>query len=156
DEAYTLVSGSENDFGPEAVAELLVQMENHRADMIVIVAGYPLLMDEFMEANPGLRSRFANRVEFPDYSNEELAKIFLAIAHGQGYPTSDDLVAALPDRIRLIPRGRGFANGRSARQLLEATLTQQSERLAGAGQVDAATLNALTAADLPAPDEAGV
>ena len=155
DEAYTL-TGEQGDFGSEAVAELLVQMENHRADMIVIVAGYPKLMDEFMETNPGLRSRFANRVEFPDYSNEELARIFLAMAHGQGYTTSDDLLAALPDRIRLIPRGRGFANGRSARQLLEATLTQQSARLAGIGRADAATLNALTAADLPAPDEAGV
>ncbi|QUQ71641.1 AAA family ATPase [Kutzneria sp. CA-103260] len=155
DEAYTL-TGEQGDFGAEAVAELLVQMENHRADMIVIVAGYPKLMDGFMETNPGLRSRFANRVEFPDYSNEELARIFLAMAQGQGYTTADDLVAALPDRIRLIPRGRGFANGRSARQLLEATLTQQSARLAGIGRADAATLNALTAADLPAPDEAGV
>ena len=53
------------------------------------------------------------------------------MAHSQGYTTSNDLVAALPDRIRLIPRGRGFANGRSARQLLETTLTQQSARLAG-------------------------
>ena len=155
DEAYTL-TGEQGDFGAEAVAELLVQMENHRADMIVIAAGYPKLMDEFMETNPGLRSRFANRVEFPDYSNEELAEIFLAMAHGQGYTTSDDLVAALPDRIRLIPRGRGFANGRSARQLLEGTLTQQSARLAGISRADAATLNALSAADLPAPDEAGV
>ncbi|MFC0545137.1 AAA family ATPase [Kutzneria chonburiensis] len=155
DEAYTL-TGEQGDFGSEAVAELLTQMENHRADMIVIVAGYPKLMDDFMETNPGLRSRFANRVEFPDYSNEELAKIFLAMAHGQGYTTSNDLVAALPDRIRLIPRGRGFANGRSARQLLEATLTQQSARLAGVQHADAATLNALTADDLPAPDEAGV
>jgi SpoVK/Ycf46/Vps4 family AAA+-type ATPase len=156
DEAYTLTSDQAGDFGFEAVAELLVQMENHRADMIVIVAGYPDLMDQFMETNPGLRSRFANRVEFPDYSNEELAAIFLAMAKGQGYTTSDDLVAALPDRIRLIPRGRGFANGRSARQLLESTLTQQSARLAGIGHADAATLNTLTAADLPAPDEAGV
>ncbi|HTI25389.1 MAG TPA: AAA family ATPase [Kutzneria sp.] len=155
DEAYTLM-GEAGDFGSEAVAELLTQMENHRADMIVIVAGYPKLMDEFMETNPGLRSRFANRVEFPDYSNDELAKIFLAMAHSQGYTTSNDLVAALPDRIRLIPRGRGFANGRSARQLLEATLTQQSARLAGIQHADAATLNALTADDLPAPDEAGV
>jgi SpoVK/Ycf46/Vps4 family AAA+-type ATPase len=157
DEAYTLAQGGgDKDFGPEAVAELLTQMENHRDDLIVIAAGYPKEMDEFMEANPGLRSRFANRVEFPDYSNEELSRIFLVIAKSQGYVPAEDLIAALPNRVRLIPRGRGFANGRSARQLLEATLGRQSSRLAVAQNVDAVALNQLVAADLPAPDESGV
>jgi SpoVK/Ycf46/Vps4 family AAA+-type ATPase len=68
DEAYELTPRSTNDYGAEAIAELLTQMENHRDELIVIAAGYPKQMDEFLDANPGMRSRFANRVDFPDYS----------------------------------------------------------------------------------------
>ncbi|EWM16531.1 ATPase [Kutzneria sp. 744] len=153
DEAYTLTEG---DYAAEAVAELLTQMENRRDDLVVIVAGYPKEMDEFMEANPGLRSRFANRVEFPDYSNEELAGIFRIMARGQGYELAEDLETALPQRITRIPRGRGFANGRSARQLLEATITRQSGRLATMGDIAPEALNLLVANDLPAPEDSGV
>ncbi|TVT37489.1 AAA family ATPase, partial [Amycolatopsis rhizosphaerae] len=154
DEAYNLVQDAENDFGKEAVAELLVQMENHRDDMLVIVAGYPREMDEFMESNPGLRSRFAGRVEFPDYDNGELAAIFEVMAEKQGYRLDPDMERALPEAVRRIPRGRGFANGRSARGLLETTIGKQSSRLASAPQADRAALALLTAADLPT--ESGV
>ncbi|MER6877268.1 AAA family ATPase, partial [Amycolatopsis sp. NPDC000673] len=115
DEAYNLVNDKDDDFGREAVAELLVQMENHREDLVVFAAGYPKEMDAFLESNSGLRSRFAGTIEFPDYSNDELAQIFRAMAKGQGYELSADLLAALPEAVRRIPRGRGFANGRSAR-----------------------------------------
>ncbi|GAA4546839.1 AAA family ATPase [Amycolatopsis samaneae] len=155
DEAYNLAGakGSNSDFGAEAVAELLVQMENNREDLVVIAAGYPQEMDSFLETNPGLRSRFANRVEFPDYSNEELEAIFRVMAEKQGYRLGEDLTAALPEAVRRIPRGRGFANGRSARGLLEAAVAQQSGRLVG--QPDA-ELDVLVAADLPASGESGV
>jgi SpoVK/Ycf46/Vps4 family AAA+-type ATPase len=155
DEAYNLVTGGNEDFGPEAVAELLVQMENRRDELVVIAAGYPKEMDEFLETNPGLRSRFANRVEFPDYTNDELARIFAAIADAQGYRLADDLVEALPARVRRISRGRGFANGRSARGLLEATISKQSGRLASGGPVPPGELDLLVAADLPDPAESG-
>jgi SpoVK/Ycf46/Vps4 family AAA+-type ATPase len=152
DEAYELAPRGDEDFGPEAIAELLVQMENHRDELIVIVAGYPKQMDEFLDANPGMRSRFANRVEFPDYSNDELAKIFESMAAAEGYHLAPDLVAALAARMARIGRGTGFANGRSARSLLEATLSAQSGRLAAnGGRADDAALSELTLADLPAP-----
>jgi SpoVK/Ycf46/Vps4 family AAA+-type ATPase len=150
DEAYELTPRSDNDYGAEAIAELLTQMENHRDELIVIAAGYPKQMDDFLDANPGMRSRFANRVDFPDYSNDELARIFALMAAGEGYQLADDLVAALPARMARIGRGSGFANGRSARGLLEATLSAQSGRLA-ATKADHAALNQLVLADLPAP-----
>ncbi len=152
DEAYELTPRADDDYGPEAIAELLVQMENHRDELIVIAAGYPKQMDEFLDANPGMRSRFANRVEFPDYSNDELARIFRAMAESEGYRLADDLVTALPGRMSRIGRGSGFANGRSARSLLEATLSAQSSRLAAIGPTaEGNALNQLTMADLPAP-----
>ncbi|WP_336161108.1 AAA family ATPase [Amycolatopsis sp. VC5-11] len=153
DEAYNLVNDKDDDFGREAVAELLVQMENHREDLVVFAAGYPKEMDAFLESNSGLRSRFAGSIEFPDYSNDELARIFRAMAKGQGYELSADLLAALPEAVRRIPRGRGFANGRSARVLLEAAIGKQSTRLTTDGGADLVTL---VAADLPQPGESGV
>ncbi|HEY3470503.1 MAG TPA: AAA family ATPase [Amycolatopsis sp.] len=156
DEAYNLVSGDDDDFGREAVTELLLQMENHRDGFVVFAAGYPKEMDEFLESNPGLRSRFAGRVEFPDYSAEELAGIFRSMAGSQGYRLADDLLAALPEAMRRIPRGRGFANGRSARGLLEAAIGKQSSRLAARPRTSADELATLVAADLPESGEAGV
>ncbi|MEU4671977.1 AAA family ATPase [Amycolatopsis sp. NPDC023774] len=118
DEAYRLALDKEDDFGREAVAEILLQMENHRDDLVVFAAGYPKEMDQFLETNPGLRSRFATKIEFPDYTSEELAGIFRVLAQGQGYELADDPLAELPEAMRSIPRGRGFANGRSARGVL--------------------------------------
>jgi SpoVK/Ycf46/Vps4 family AAA+-type ATPase len=156
DEAYNLVADDEDDFGKEAVTELLLQMENHRDDFIVFAAGYPKEMDRFMESNPGLRSRFAGRVEFPDYTNEELVRIFELMAGSQGYRLSAEFTQALPEAIRRIPRGRGFANGRSARGLLEATISKQATRLAGQPPSDPAALALLVPEDLPSPGESGV
>lgn len=156
DEAYNLVSDDGDDFGKEAVTELLLQMENHREDFVVFAAGYPKEMDEFMESNPGLRSRFGGKVDFPDYRNEELARIFELMATSQGYRLSEEFAAALPEAIRRIPRGRGFANGRSARGLLEATIANQATRLTAQPQTDTAALALLVPADLPAAGAAGV
>ncbi|WP_216902572.1 AAA family ATPase [Nocardia alni] len=153
DEAYTLVKeGDSSDFGIEAVEELLVQLENRREDLVVIVAGYTKEMEDFLDANPGLRSRFGNRVEFPDYSNDELARIFVSMAQGQQYRLTDELIAALPDRMARIGRGPGFANGRSARMLFEQTIANQSSRLT----TTEGDLQELTPADLPAPGTGGM
>ncbi|MBU3062892.1 AAA family ATPase [Nocardia sp. NEAU-G5] len=152
DEAYSLAKGDDADFGQEAIDELLVQLENRREDFVVIVAGYTKEMEDFLDSNPGLRSRFGNRIEFPDYSNDELAKIYVAIAKSQDYRLSDDLIAALPERMGRIPRGPGFANGRSARMLFEQTTSGQSARLSD-GEGD---LQELTLADLPAPGTGGM
>ncbi|HEY4460122.1 MAG TPA: AAA family ATPase, partial [Pseudonocardiaceae bacterium] len=156
DEAYELAPRSSNDYGSEAIAELLVQMENHRDELIVIAAGYPKQMDEFLDANPGLRSRFANRIEFPDYSNDELAKIYELMAKDEGYRLAPDLVGALPARMARVGRGEGFANGRSARILLEATIGAQSTRLAATQAQDPNALDQLLLADLPSAGTGGV
>ncbi len=156
DEAYELTPRSDNDYGAEAIAELLTQMENHRDELIVIAAGYPKQMDEFLDANPGMRSRFANRVDFPDYSNDELARIFQSMAAHEGYRLAPDLVTALPARMARIGRGSGFANGRSARALLEATLSAQSTRLAKVPKGTKPDLNLLLHNDVPATGADGV
>ncbi|HEX4226492.1 MAG TPA: AAA family ATPase [Pseudonocardiaceae bacterium] len=156
DEAYELAPRSSNDYGSEAIAELLVQMENHRDELIVIAAGYPKQMDEFLDANPGLRSRFANRIEFPDYSNDELAQIYQLMAKDEGYRLAPDLIGALPARMARIGRGEGFANGRSARILLEATIGAQSTRLAATQTQDPNALDQLLLPDLPSAGTGGV
>jgi len=156
DEAYNLVADDKDDFGKEAVTELLLQMENHRDDFIVFAAGYPKEMDQFMESNPGLRSRFAGKVDFPDYTNEELARIFELMAKSQGYQLTPEFTAVLPEAIRRIPRGRGFANGRSARGLLESAIGKQATRLAAQPSADPAALALLVPEDLPSPGESGV
>jgi Holliday junction resolvasome RuvABC ATP-dependent DNA helicase subunit len=153
DEAYELAPRSDNDYGAEAIAELLVHMENHRDDFVVIAAGYPKDIDRFLDANSGLRSRFGAVVGFPDYSDDELAAIFRAMLAGQGYRLSDDLTALLPAVIARIDRGRGFANGRSVRALAEQLIDRQSLRLAGPGTdldtLPEAELTLLLVEDLP-------
>ena len=85
DEAYELAPASDHDYGQEAIAELLVQMENHRDDLVVIAAGYPKDMDRFLDANAGLRSRFGTTIDFPDYTERGTGDIFTAMLTGQGY-----------------------------------------------------------------------
>jgi SpoVK/Ycf46/Vps4 family AAA+-type ATPase len=153
DEAYELVSSNEQDYGQEAVAELLVQMENHRDDFVVIAAGYPADMERFLDANSGLRSRFGAVISFPDYTNEELVGIFGVLLAGQGYRADPALAAILPHIAARIDRGRGFANGRSVRNVVERMIERQSVRLAGPDiDIDAVAadqLTLLTVADLP-------
>src|SRR5437660_7311818 len=100
-----LAPRSGNDYGSEAIAELLVRMENHRDELIVIAAGYPKQMDRFLDANPGLRSRFGATIDFADYTSDELTQICLVMLTAQGYQPAPDLLAALPDAIAGIDRG---------------------------------------------------
>jgi len=155
DEAYALVSGNGEDFGPEAVTELVAQMENHRGDLVVIAAGYPREMEGLLDLNPGLRSRFAARIRFADYSNEQLAQIFARTAADQGYELDPELERGLSSRMARVGRGKGFANGRSARALLEKAVSRQATRLAElGGEVGADELRLLRPADLP--EDSGV
>jgi SpoVK/Ycf46/Vps4 family AAA+-type ATPase len=155
DEAYALVSGNSEDFGPEAITELVAQMENHRGELVVIAAGYPREMEGFLDVNPGLRSRFAARIRFADYSNDQLAQIFARTAEDQGYELDPELARGLPSRMARVGRGKGFANGRSARALLEKAVSRQATRLAEhGGQVGADELRLLRAEDLP--EDSGV
>jgi hypothetical protein len=148
DEAYALARGGENDFGREAIDTLVKFMEDHRDDLAVVVAGYPAEMQEFIDANPGLQSRFARTLEFPDYSTDELIRIFEAMSSKQEYHPDDPARGRLLEVIEAEPRGRGFGNARFVRNVFEQAISMQAVRLA---DVDAPTrdqLTTLVAADI--------
>ncbi len=133
DEAYTLTrSQNGEDFGQEAVDTLLKCMEDHRDDMIVIVAGYPELMSQFINSNPGLQSRFNKYINFEDYHPEELLDIFQKMCADQGYRLSKKAMqAAGKDFIQMYEsRDDSFANGRDVRNYFEKAVTRQANRLA--------------------------
>ncbi len=131
DEAYALGrEESRQDFGPEAIETLLKRMEDHRERLVVIVAGYPRLMEHFLDSNPGLRSRFARELTFPDYSTRELLAITERFAAAGRYDLDEgasDALAAVFDGAR---RSERFGNARFARTLFEQALNQQALRLA--------------------------
>ena len=122
DEAYALVRpGSEGDFGPEAVVELLKRMEDDRARLAVIAAGYPLEMDEFLASNSGFRSRFGDTIHFEDYGPAELVLIFEKFAADSDYTLTDDARAELTLAMERLhaARDRYFGNARTARNLFD-------------------------------------
>ena len=134
DEAYSLVSRrSENDFGYEAVDTLIKAMEDHRDDLIVIVAGYPDKMEEFLDSNPGLESRFNKYINFDDYSPEELMAIFDRMCEKNGYKTTDEARKKVSCMLKTLYESRSdsFANARTVRNLFEKLLTIHADRLAG-------------------------
>ena len=131
DEAYSLAPvGHHMDFGPEAIETLLKRMEDYRHRLVVIVAGYPRLMQAFLGSNPGLRSRFAREIVFPDYSTGELVAISHEFASRSSYTLSADAEAELRRIFDGVTRGEGFGNARFARTLFEQALNTQALRLA--------------------------
>jgi stage V sporulation protein K len=155
DEAYALARPAQRgaDFGQEAIETLLKRMEDHRHRLVVIVAGYPSLMYEFLDSNPGLRSRFARELTFPDYSSEELVAITERFAVENEYRVTPAAAEELRRIFDRAIRGEGFGNARYARTLFEQALNAQALRLsAGAAleHVEADDLVELTDADLAA------
>ena len=151
DEAYTLSSGkSENDFGQEAIDTLLKAMEDHRDDLIVIVAGYDGLMQQFIHSNPGLESRFNRFMHFEDYTPEEMLEILLMRAEKSMYTLDDEARAAARDWIAEASADATFGNGRGVRNLFERMLTQQANRVSALSDPTVDQLMAITADDVAA------
>ncbi|MFC0546150.1 right-handed parallel beta-helix repeat-containing protein [Kutzneria chonburiensis] len=139
DEAYTLTSqsgGSGPDFGQEAVDTVMKLMEDHRSDIVVIVAGYTDQMEQFLASNPGMASRFTKTVEFPNYTVDELVTIVRGMAAKHYYELDDDVLNALHRFFDKTPKGKTFGNGRVARQLFESMISTQASRLAMTGGAD--------------------
>jgi stage V sporulation protein K len=128
-------------------------MEDHRHRLVVIVAGYPRLMDAFLLSNPGLRSRFAREIEFPDYSTDELLSIFSIIAAQHEYELEPGAEVVLRQVLGGLRAGEESGNARFARTLFEQALNRQALRLTGDGdrsadQLDRADVSTLTAEDV--------
>ena len=152
DEAYYLYKpDNERDYGQEAIEILLQVMENHRDDLVVILAGYADRMDRFFASNPGFRSRIAHHIEFPDYSDEELLRIAETMLERNEYrfdPPGLEAMRAYIAARRNLPH---FANARSIRNALDRARLRQANRLFEAGApVDAQALSTLTRADIEA------
>ena len=132
DEAYSLNGGDGKDFGREAIDTLLKLMEDHRDNLIVIVAGYTDLMGKFLSTNPGLKSRFNKYIEFPDYKPEELLSIFEGMCEKAQFILSDEAKDYLGQSFKELYARRkpDFANGRTVRNYFEKALTNLGDRLA--------------------------
>ena len=131
DEAYSLYRGEQDSFGLEAIDTLVKGMEDHRDELVVILAGYTKEMETFLTANSGLASRFPNKIEFPDYTADELLDITTVLAKGKGYRLAESctfpLLGSYKRRQALDSRTAG--NGRLARNTLEKAIFNQSRRL---------------------------
>ena len=149
DEAYSLTSKSENDYGAEAIDTLLKAMEDHRDDLIVIVAGYPALMDKFLYSNPGLESRFNKFIYFEDYNEEELYNIFQLMSKESNLTIDEAGDNYLKEYFKKVYENRSsnFANGRAVRNLFEEVITNQANRLANKSEITDDELNTLTYED---------
>jgi Cdc6-like AAA superfamily ATPase len=150
DEAYALARGGERDFGTEAIDALVKRMEDHRDELVVIVAGYPEEMAFFVDANPGLRSRFPKTIHFPDYTTDELVRIFASLCERAHYVPDEEALAAVRARLDATHRDKGFGNARLARNLFEASVAAQASRIVRLADVSDEELTRLTADDVQA------
>jgi hypothetical protein len=150
--------GSQGDFGPEAVVELLKRMEDDRDRLAVIAAGYPHEMTEFLASNSGFRSRFGETIHFEDYGPAELVLIFEKFARDADYslqPAARDELQRVMERLHAA-RDRYFGNARTARNLFDDVVAHQAERLLASGTTpDRTALMELTQADVQAASTAG-
>ena len=151
DEAYTLApENSPRDFGAEAIDTLLKEMEDKRDKFIVIVAGYRNEMERFINSNPGLKSRFANYIDFPDYSAEELAQIFELLCKNNDYILTDDAKVSAANVIAEMVEHKdsSFANARTIRNYFEKVCRKQAVRLSSMPSADKQTLMTISPEDL--------
>jgi len=151
DEAYTLTSKTENDFGYEAVDTVLKFMEDNRDDIVVIVAGYIDLMEDFIDSNPGLRSRFNKYVDFADYTADEMSGIFALNCKKACYVLDGDAESEVKDYFAAVSEDAGeFGNARGVRNTFEKILTEQANRIAMLDEVSRDDLMKITKEDVVA------
>ena len=150
DEAYALSSGGENDFGREAIETILKAMEDHRDELVVIVAGYDEPMEDFLSSNPGLESRFNKYFHFPDYNGEQLLAIFKGQCSKNSYIMSEEAEAAAKEMFTALYENRddNFGNGRDVRNCFEDMIVRQSNRVAAMGAPTKEDLMAVLPEDL--------
>ena len=150
DEAYSLARGGPNDFGREAIDQIVKLMEDRRDRVVLIVAGYRDEMQAFLDANTGLRSRFPTVIEFPDYSTDELTQIVVDLGEKQRYELDEGAVARLRTLLDAAPRTEGFGNARLARNLFEDAVNRHASRLMRSdSEPTTEQLTTLVAEDLP-------
>lgn len=150
DEAYTLVRGGENDFGREAIDQIVKLIEDRRDRVVLVAAGYPAEMEDFLVANPGLKSRLPTIIEFPDYDTPELVEIVRLMGEKKRYHLSPGAEDAMVELLRSVPRGKGFGNARLARNIFEAAINRHAARVVALEDPDETQLSTLEAVDIPA------
>lgn len=150
DEAYALAG---DQYGQEAIDTLVKEMEDHRGDLVVIVAGYPLPMAVFIGQNPGLESRFRTEINFLDYTDDELVSIFEVMASGAQYDCDHGVQDRLRELLAQVQRGPSFGNARYVRNVLEAAIGRHAWRLREVDSPTLEQLRLLLAEDLAPPAE---
>ena len=150
DEAYSLVQGGQGDYGKEAISTLLKRMEDDRDRLVVILAGYSKEMDDFINSNSGLQSRFNRYIEFPDYSCEELIQIFDFIIKKNEFVLTDEASDLVKEVIAkaVANKNNNFGNARYIRNLFEKVITQQANRIATAENITNEILSKIEAVDI--------
>ena len=154
DEAYSLVDDRDGMYGDEAISTIVQEMENNRDNMVVIFAGYPDKMEKFMQKNPGLRSRIAFHVNFPDYATDDLCKIAELIAKDDGLYLAPEARAKLTGIFDSARKTDDFGNGRYVRNLIENAHMEQCNRLANMNVCDVTDddIRMLAPEDIVAPN----
>ena len=154
DEAYTLKSNDQDSFGSEAIDTLLKRLEDDRGKFICIVAGYTDNMHDFIDSNPGLKSRFTQTIHFDDYTPDELTQIFINLCKGKNFTVDADTEAAIHRQFEqlYLRRDKNFGNAREARRIFDQAVEKQSQRLVtmmGNPDFKDEDMYRITSADLP-------
>ena len=154
DEAYTLKSSDGDTFGAEAIDTLLKRLEDDRGKFICIVAGYTDQMHDFIDSNPGLKSRFTQTIHFDDYTPDELTEIFLNLAKSKNFTVDEETHGAIHRQFEqlYLRRDKNFGNAREARRIFDEAVEKQSQRLIsemGNPEFNEADMYRITSADLP-------
>lgn len=158
DEAYALANDKEDSYGKEAIETILKAMEDHRDELVVIVAGYDELMHQFIDSNPGLRSRFNKYFHFPDYNGDDLLRILQRFCEKNGYVLADDSLPYLKECMNSMfeTREEHFGNARTIRNVFEHAINHQADRLVLDADITDRELMELTREDIvKAMEEAG-